>query len=61
MRRRAAVNAVAEARRAQERETGEAQQATEARDEALDRLGAWMGEATKLARVVLDGQRGRRQ
>ena len=52
----AEVEAVAEARRTQERETGEAQQATEAREEALDHLDEWMSKARKLARVALEGQ-----
>lgn len=49
----AAVQEVAAARREQQRQKGEAQQATEKRDEALDRLAAWMGENQALARVLL--------
>ena len=50
---RAELEEVVQARRTQERETGEAQQATDARDEALDHLDAWMSEARTLARLVM--------
>ena len=52
----AEVKAVEAANLVQEKERGEAQTATKARDVALDELNEWMGDFIALARVALDEQ-----
>lgn len=58
---KASVEAVAEAQRAQERETGEAQAATQARNAVLAALDAWLQEYSALARVLLSDEAAERQ
>lgn len=53
---RAQVQAVAEANSVQEQEKGDAQDATEARDAAVDALDEWMSDFFSIARVALDDQ-----
>lgn len=50
---RQAVDRVVQARRDQDNEAGEAQIATERRDEALDALADWMSRSKTLARILL--------
>lgn len=50
----AEVDAVATANAAQEREKGEAQDATKARDEAMGALDGWMSDFRAIARVALE-------
>ena len=52
----AEVGAVEAANLAQQKERGEAQTATKARDAALDELNEWMSDFVALARVALDEQ-----
>ena len=52
----AAVNALESARQSQHRERGEAQDATKARDAALDAMMEWVGDFVEIARVALAGQ-----
>ncbi len=51
---RAQVDAVEEANRVQAKERGEAQDATLARDVALDALDAWMSDFIAIARLALE-------
>jgi hypothetical protein len=51
---RVEIDAVAAANAAQEREKGEAQDATEARDQAMDALDAWMSDFRAIARIALE-------
>jgi hypothetical protein len=50
----ALVNAVAEARNRQDKESGEAQQATQERDERIDGLGIWIHDLREVARLALE-------
>jgi len=50
----AQVNAVEALAAAQKRETGEAQQATQARDGALEALDEWMDDFVAIARIALE-------
>lgn len=50
---RRSLNGVVQANRAQDKEAGEAQIATERRDEALDALADWMSTSRALARILL--------
>lgn len=52
----AQVDAVAAANAVQEREKGEAQNATEKRDAAVDALDAWMSDFRTIARIALEDQ-----
>jgi hypothetical protein len=51
----ALVEAVVEANLVQEREKGEAQDATKQRDASLDAMDAWMSDFKAIARVALEG------
>ncbi len=53
---RAQVDAVEQANRIQGKERGEAQDATLARDVALDALDAWMSDFIAIARLALEGR-----
>jgi len=48
------VQAVAEANAVQEKEKGEAQEATKLRDAALDDLDQWMSDFIAIARLALE-------
>ena len=52
----AQIEAVAAANAVQEREKGEAQNATEKRDAAVDALDAWMSDFRTIARIALEDQ-----
>jgi len=52
---KALVDAVVSAKQAQGTETAEAQQATQARNAALEALDAWMSDFIAIARIALEG------
>jgi predicted RecB family endonuclease len=53
---RAQIEAVAAANAVQEREKGEAQDATKRRDASIDDLDAWMSDFRAIARIALEDQ-----
>jgi len=52
---KALVDAVVAAKQSKESETGEAQQATQTRDAAVDALDDWMSDFIAIARIALEG------